>query len=88
MKEGKRCIVFTGTHCLEPVAAPNSTLLQPNWDGLVINFNTDINYTCVDRKFEESLETKLFPVECLPDNKWEDVSWPQCVESEDICLLA
>ena len=71
------------THCVEPPSPPAVTDLVPEWDGGLVDFNSDIEYKCLrGQKFLSDFSKTSQKSQCQPGNIWTTVSWGQCVESK------
>ena len=59
------------------------TDLVPEWDGGLVDFNSDIEYKCLrGQKFLSDFGKTSQKSQCQPGNIWTSVSWGQCVESK------
>ena len=59
-------------------------MLVPVWDGGLVDFNTDIEYKCLQgQKFLNDFGQISQKSQCLPGNVWtQPAQWGQCVESK------
>ena len=69
--------------CLNPPDPPEEHLLELDWDGLPVEFNSTVSYVCQsDETYFLWDNTQLeFNVTCLNGGFWDDPDeWPICVE--------
>ena len=79
-----RSFFHLATHCTEPPTPPMSSGLVPDWDGGLIDFNSDIEFKCQNgQKFLNDFDKTSQKSMCQPENLWTSVSWGQCVESKN-----
>ena len=56
-----------------------------NWDGLPVDFNATVNYTCErGMKFEDDFDLSHQEALCNPGNTWTEPPWKTCVESKQL----
>ena len=75
---------FSGTHCAAPPLPGPEHNLVPGWDGLPIEFDSEMDYIC-DRgmKFKEDFNLDKQIGTCRKDNKWElPPEFYHCAESK------
>ena len=69
--------------CLNPPDPPEEHLLELDWDGLPVEFNSTVSYVCQsdDTYFLWDNTQLEFNVTCLNGGSWDDPDeWPICVE--------
>ena len=84
--------LMPGSHCLSPPTPPGDAQLSLNaWDassppahGQAIIYNCSAGgYNRLETDFSKN----FLSLECLPDNKFEETSWPKCVQCKPHGLI-
>ena len=81
-----------GSHCLSPPTPPGDTQLSLKaWDASSPPAHGEaIIYNCSAggyNRLETDFSKNFLSLECLPDNKFEETSWPKCVQCKPHGLI-